>query len=380
MQIFLSEPWPQPAKIEVPLSTPDLTETERANLLRIFDSGWVGSGASIVSELEAQFSTQLGAQYSQLVSNGSVALMLALRSIGVGPGDEVIVPALTYAATASSVVNVGAEPVFCDVSLSSWQITLDHVTGAISPKTKAVIVPHIYGMPADLKPILDFCHDAGVFVIEDAAEALGARYQGTNVGTLADIGTYSFFPNKLITSGEGGLCVTNDSELDAKMRLLKSQGMSARFRYVFDEPGYNFRLSGIQAAILQAQLQRFDELFSDRLASEQTWRRSLKKIAEPEAVYDHVRAPWIFSFRIEGINPNSKRLLAKELAALGIETRPVFYPLPLMPAFGRFRSKDFNNAETISDGSISLPTGKHVPAELYDVVSKIVAKYSTGGN
>ena len=252
--------------------------------------------------------------------------------------------------------------------------------GAISPKTKAVIVPHIYGMPADLKPILDFCRASGVFVIEDAAEALGASYQGANVGTLADIGTYSFFPNKLITSGEGGLCVTNNPELDAKMKLLKSQGMSFSLRYVFDEPGFNFRLSGIQAAILQAQLQRFDELFSDRLSSEQSWRHSLLKIKEPEAVYEHVRAPWIFSFRIEGINPISKRLLAKELAGLGIETRPVFYPLPLMPAFSRFRSTDFDNSVTISDESLSLPTGKHVPAHVYEVASKIVEKYANGGD
>lgn len=376
--MYLSEPWPQPVKIEVPLSMPDLTGSERTNLLRIFDSGWVGSGASVISELEDQFSTRLGTQHSQLVSNGSVAIMLALRSIGIGPGDEVIVPALTYAATASSVVNVGAEPVFCDVSLGSWQITLDQVIGAISDKTKAVIVPHVYGMPADLKPIIDFCHASGVFVIEDAAEALGARYKEANVGTLADIGTYSFFPNKLITSGEGGLCVTDNPELDAKMRLLKSQGMSSRLRYVFDEPGFNFRMSGIQAAILEAQLQRFDELFSDRLDSEQSWRQSLSNFTEPEAVYEHVRAPWIFSFRMEGISQGSKRLLAKELASLGIETRPVFYPLPLMPAFNSFRSTGIDVSVTISDESISLPTGKHVPAQVYEIVSKIVGKYAIG--
>lgn len=377
--MYLSDPWPQPDKIGVPLSMPDLTGLERTNLLRIFDSGWVGSGASVISELENQFSAHLGTQHSQLVSNGSVAIMLALRSLGVGPGDEVIVPALTYAATASSVVNVGAEPVFCDVSLGSWQITLEQIVGAISDKTKAVIVPHVYGMPADLKPIIDFCHTSGVFVIEDAAEALGARYQGANAGTLADIGTYSFFPNKLITSGEGGLCVTDNPALDAKMRLLKSQGMSSRLRYVFDEPGYNFRMSGIQAALLEAQLQRFDELFSDRLDSEQLWRESLSNIMEPEANYDYVRAPWIFSFRIERISQGSKRLLAKELAALGIETRPVFYPLPLMPAFNRFRSTSIDKSVIISDESISLPTGKHVPAQIYELVSKVIGKYEFGG-
>jgi perosamine synthetase len=213
---------------------------------------------------------------------------------------------------------------------------------------------------------------------KNAAEAFGARYQGAKVGTLADIGTYSFFPNKLITSGEGGLCVTDNPAIDEKMRLLKSQGMSSRLRYVFDEPGFNFRMSGIQAAILEAQLQRFDELFSDRSDSEQSWRQSLSNFTEPEAVYDHVKAPWIFSFRMEGISQGSKRLLAKELASLGIETRPVFYPLPMMPAFKGYRSIGIDESVKISDESISLPTGKHVTAEVYEIVSKVVEKYAIG--
>ena len=358
---------------------PDLGDSERENLLQVFDSGWVGSGAKIVPELEGQFCSHLGVGHAQLVSNGSVALMLALRALGVGPGDEVIVPSLTYAATASSVVNVGAEPVFCDVFLKSWQVSLENVISAITAQTRAVIVPHTYGMPADIKRIVDHCHALGIFVIEDAAEALGAIYDGAQVGTIADIGTYSFFPNKLITSGEGGLCVTNSAELDSKMRLLKSQGMSPRLRYVFEEPGYNFRLSGIQAALLQAQLLRFQELFSLRAASEEAWRNNLEQILEPEADYNYVRAPWIFSIRLEGSNQASKRLLARELADLGVETRPVFYPLPLMPGFNRFRCVSKENSQLISDQSISLPTGQHVPAQTYGLVSQIVSKHSNGG-
>jgi perosamine synthetase len=234
-------------------------------------------------------------------------------------------------------------------------------------------------MPADIKRIVDHCHALGIFVIEDAAEALGAIYDGAQVGTIADIGTYSFFPNKLITSGEGGLCVTNSAELDSKMRLLKSQGMSPRLRYVFEEPGYNFRLSGIQAALLQAQLFRFQELFSRRAASEEAWRNNLEQILEPEADYNYIRAPWIFSIRLEGSNQGSKRLLAGELADLGVETRPVFYPLPLMPAFNRFRCVSKENSQVISDQSISLPTGQHVPAQTYGLVSQIISKYSIGG-
>ena len=378
MNDYLSIPWPQPSKIDVPLSMPDLSNSERAALLSVFDSGWVGSGAQIIPDLEEQFCSHLNVRYSQLVSNGSVALILALKALRVGPGDEVIVPSLTYAATASSVVNVGAEPVFCDVSLDSWQITLEEIMGAITAATKAVIVPHIYGVPADIKPIVEFCRASGIFVIEDAAEALGAIYAGVHVGTIADIGTFSFFPNKLITSGEGGLCVTNNSELHSRMKLLKSQGMSSQLRYVFEVPGYNFRMSGMQAAVLQAQLYRFDELFSKRLASEEVWRNSLKNVRQAEADYEHVKAPWIFSFRIEGISPREKRSIAEDLAGLGIETRPVFYPLPLMPAFNRFRSHGESKSTIISNESISVPTGSHVPKETYALVSAIVSKYEIG--
>lgn len=375
MNSFMESPWPQPASMRVSVSEPDMTQLERDNLIRIFDSGWIGSGAPIVQELEAELASFLGVAHTQLVSNGSVAIMLALRAVGVSPGDEVVVPALTYAAVASSVVNVGAKPVFSDVDLDSWQMTLETLLPSVSKNTRAVIVPHSYGMVADIDPIIEYCHGRGISVIEDASEAFGAFYKTKLVGTIADVGTYSFFPNKIITAGEGGLCVTNDNKKYLEMKLLKSQGMSPKLRYVFEAPGFNFRMSALQAAVLQAQLQRYQEIYDSRMKSETRWLEILKGITVPDGEYEHTKTPWIFSFRIPGISFEQKLSICQTLANDGIETRPVFFPLPQMPAFRGFRSETSENSKRISAEGLSIPTGKHVPTDVYNRIATLVGQF-----
>jgi perosamine synthetase len=199
--------------------------------------------------------------------------MLALKAVGVRPGDEVIVPALTYAATASSVVNVGAVPVFCDVEISSWQISSESIEQAISSRTRAIVVPHTYGVPADMDPIVSLSSLHGVPLIEDAAEAFGATYKEKLVGTFGSVGTFSFFPNKLITSGEGGLCVARTPELKSEIDLLRGQGMNPKLRYVFEVPGYNFRMTGIQAALLYAH---------HLITNEDIYERSPQFLTQPQ--------------------------------------------------------------------------------------------------
>lgn len=375
MKSFLKTPWPQPRTLRVSVSEPDLTLVERSNLLRVFDSGWIGSGSPVIQELESELARFLDVGHTQLVSNGSVALMLALRAVGVNPGDEVVVPALTYAAVASSVVNVGAKPVFSDVALDSWQMTLETLLPVLTRRTRAVLVPHSYGMVADIDPIVKYCHERGISVIEDASEAFGAFYKAKLVGTIADVGTYSFFPNKVITSGEGGLCVTNDSKKHLEMKLLKSQGMSSTLRYVFEAPGFNFRMSALQAAVLQGQLHRYQEIYDSRMNSEVKWSRMLMGITVPTGEYEYAKAPWIFSFRIPGISFQQKVSICQTLADEGIETRPVFFPLPQMPAFKAFRSGPFWNSEKISVEGLSIPTGKHVPADVYSRIAALVSGY-----
>ena len=366
--------WPQPIKILTPLARPSLSEFEKKSLLDVFESGWIGSNSPYVVDAEQSFSLFFNSK-SLLVSNGSVALMLALRSLGIKSGDEVIVPALTYAATASSVCNVGATPVFCDVEIDSWQISVESMMGAVTTKTKAVIIPHLYGFPADLDRAKNALQGLGVFIIEDAAEAFAAKYKNRLVGTLGDVGTFSFFPNKLITSGEGGLCVTSSENIYANMKLLRGQGMNSKHRYFFDEPGYNFRMTGLQAAVLGAQLNRFTFLFQSREKSQNMYRRVLQQnCIEPTGNYSYTSSPWIFSCRLEGISLSKKIAFAENLATFGIETRPVFYPLPLMRAFSSFTSTEIPNSRIISDQGISLPTGEHVAEVTYMKISEEIRK------
>ena len=357
--------WPQPGKVIVPVSKPDLSSVERDLLLEAFDSGWIGSGSKFVSDCEEELSAFLGVEDSTLVSNGSVAIILALRALGVDSGDEVIVPSLTYAATASSVVHVGANPVFCDVDTNSWQITADEISKAFTDKTKAVIVPHTYGVSADMAQIRALTDELGIFLIEDCAESFGAEFEGQKVGTFGDVATFSFFPNKLLTSGEGGLVIAKSEKTSRNIKLLRGQGMSQTHRYVFEVPGFNFRITGLQAAILLGQLQRLPELWKARMESEDKMTLLLSKhVTPPTAPYSFKRAPWIFSARLNSASPMLNLRIAESLAIQGIETRPVFWPLGRMKAFSAYRILGDRVATEISQQSISLPSGPHVTEEV----------------
>ena len=367
--------WPQPLHMTASLASPSLSDAERSNLLNCFDSGWIGSGSPWVSRIEQDFG-EFFSRKASVVFNGSVALMLALKVVGVKPEDEVVVPALSYAATASSVINVGASPVFCDVDLFSWQMCPQSLAEAIGPKTRAIIVPHNYGVPADMDAILSLAAENGIAVIEDAAEAFGSEYKGRLVGTLGQIGTFSFFPNKLLTSGEGGLLITKEVELKDQIDLLRGQGMNSKLRYFFDVPGYNFRMTGIQAALLSAQLNRLPSLWTERETSESRYQETLGEIMSfPQATYEFKRSPWIATGRVDGLTPALKESIAIELAEKGIETRPVFYPLPEMPAFSEFRSLPHPKASKISAEGMSLPTGGHVGDKIYQTVEDVFRRY-----
>jgi perosamine synthetase len=369
--------WPQPSKVRVPVSQPDLTGVERALLLEAFDSGWVGSNSRFVTDCEKEMANFFGVHESVLVSNGSVAIVLALDALGVGEGDEVIVPSLTYAATASSVVHVGASPVFCDVDESSWQITAEEISRAFTPKTKAVIVPHTYGVPADMKSILEKTKELGILLIEDCAESFGAEFEGSKVGTFGDAATFSFFPNKLLTSGEGGLVLAKSKEVLEKVRLLRGQGMSTSHRYVFELPGYNFRITGLQAAVLLGQLRRLSELWAARENSEKQMLSLLENYAAvPLGGYTFVRSPWIFSAVLDTVREGVNLEVAEQLALRGIETRPVFWPLGRMKAFSNYRTVSDTISQKIAERAISLPSGPHVSdenaKEIVEVIKSVI--------
>lgn len=352
--------WPEPeCSPRIPLAKPDLGLAEKRNLERAYRSTQISGMGYFVEKSENQISEILQTQ-TLVVSNGSVALTLALRASDVGVGDEVIVPSLTYAATASAVVNIGATPRFVDSDLESWNICAEDVAKVISSRTKAIVVVDLYGNPAEMLKIHNLAQMHKLVIIQDSAEAFGAKYLGNQLGKYADISTYSFFANKIITCGEGGAVTTNNTSLLNKMRLLRGQGMSQTSRYFFEEAGYNFRLSNLSASILSAQLTRSNELIEKRLMVFEKYRSYLEiETFEPKLPLNSALSPWLFSVRLPKISLIKKRELATLLAEQGIQTRPIFYPLSSMPAFEFWvdKSRDkFYNADLISNQGLSLPT------------------------
>lgn len=368
--------WPQPRGVPaLNVSQPSLGAAEALEVRRIMESGWIGSGSPIIPETEVKLQRILESPLVPiLVANGSVALTLALRALEIGPGDEVVTSNLTYAATASSIVHSGARPVFSDVDEETWQISVDTISQKITERTKAVIVPHVYGVTGDLVNLRRFCDERNIYLIEDCAETFGLKMEGKYVGTFGHIGTFSFFPNKLLTCGEGGAVVSESQFINDRLRLLRGQGMHISRRYYFLEPGFNFRLTALQSGILNVQLDRFDELWEARAGVESRWNQRLHPIATRPKPFDGLsRAPWLFTATLRTSN-KVLHALAQKLADIGVETRPVFYPLSTMPAFGAWQSHT-PTANRISESGISLPTHSGVTEQWIDVISKVIEEH-----
>jgi perosamine synthetase len=340
------------------------------------EKNWIGSNGPFNLRAETLLS-EFFDQECLTVANGSVAIILALRALGIGPGDEVLVPDLTYAATASSVINVGAKPVLCDVNLDDWAISIGSMTAAITPKTKAVIVVHLYGQPADMRAQKEFCQQNNLYLIEDCAETFGGIYDGSKVGTFGDISTFSFFANKLITSGEGGAVTSANPVLISKMHLLRGQGMDPERRYYFLEAGYNFRMTNLQAAILSGQIERFTEIHQQRTHVENLYNELLAENSTRIINFpNRTSAPWLYTTTLKNISEPMRYQIAQQLALKGIETRPIFWPLSLMPAFSKYKQRHENTtALSISQSGITLPTGVQVDDEDIRLISRTINDY-----
>ena len=351
--------WPQPENIIFPASKPNLTALESESVQEAMLSGWISSNGPYNRSAEEKLSRMIG-QDTLLVSNGSVALTLALAGLGIGPGDEVVVPSLTFAATASAVCHVGATPVFCDVDLDTWQISVDSIEKVITDRTKAVIGVHLYGRPFDIQALKALCLEYSIKLLEDCAESTLGTYLDKPLGSQSDAATFSFFGNKLLSAGEGGAVTAKDPEVFRKMRILRGQGMDEEKRYFFQFPGYNFRMSNLAAAILDAQLARRNEIFTQKMNVElnyETILSSSELFKSPELVPNGQLSPWIYTTRIKGISLQEKIRVAEIMSESGIETRPVFYPLPQMNAFASYERDYLPNSELISREGISLPSG-----------------------
>ncbi len=354
------------------VAAPTLSGNEKKYVLDCLDSTWISSAGKYITDFEQSFAKYIGVKHAISCCNGTVALHVPLLALNIGPEDEVIVPTLTYIATANAVSYVGAKKILVDCDPETWAINLNDLKKKITPKTKAIMVVHLYGHPADMDPIVDLAKKFNIHIIEDCAESIGATYKSKMTGTFGIISTFSFFGNKVITTGEGGMIVTNDFELSQKMRILKGQGMDPSRRYWHPIVGYNYRMTNIQAAIGLAQLEQINQFLEHRTSLSKWYNDELSSLRDDISLpYEASWAKhcyWMYTILVKSIK--NRDLLMNYLAENGIETRPVFYPMHQMPP--HFDDQPYPIADDISSRGINLPT--HVGLnkdDIFYIASKI---------
>ncbi|MEO0225045.1 MAG: DegT/DnrJ/EryC1/StrS family aminotransferase [candidate division WOR-3 bacterium] len=356
----------------IPVSKPSITQKEIQYIMDAVSSGWVSSLGKYVDMFEEKFASYCGTKYALTTSNGTTALHLVLAALGIKPGDEVIIPDITFVATGNTVKYVGAKPVIVDIEEDTLCIDPESVKKAITPKTKAIIAVHLYGHPANMEEINKIAEEYDLIVIEDAAEAHGAEVNGKKVGSLGHVGTFSFYGNKIITTGEGGMITTNDANLYERMRHLRDHAMSKEKRYWHTEVGFNYRMTNIQAALGLAQLERVDEIIAKKRLIFKWYKEGLKDI---EGIKLNYEAPWaknvywMVCLEVEGYTEKQRDELMKRLKEKNIDTRPYFYPLSDMPMFEK---ADTPIAHKVYQRGLNLPSYFDITREDVQYICEVI--------
>ncbi len=343
---------------------PVINGNEETYVLDALRTGWISGSGKYVDRFEAEFAAFCGTKYAIAVFNGTVALHVAMVALEIQPGDEIIVPDLTYIASANAATYCGAKPVFADVDPHTWTLDPADVLRKLTPKTRAIMPVHIYGHPADMDSLLALAKQHDLYVIEDAAEAFGAEYKGQRVGGIGDVGTFSLYGNKIISTGEGGMVVTNDEALMQRIRLFKGQGMDPQRRYWFPVIGYNYRMTNVQAAIGVAQIERSDWFVERRIEVAHWYREELDAtgLQLPGEAEWAKNVFWLYSVCLPA---NVDRdLLMAQMHEYGVETRPFFYPLHQMPPYYEVDGDQAYPVTTdLAQRGINLPTSAQLTRE-----------------
>ena len=362
------------SKSFVPVAEPHLTSAEYRNLMDAFLSTWISSTGEYIGKFEGAFAARCEVKHGVAVSNGTVAIHLALLALGIGPGHEVIVPDFTFAATINTVVMAGATPVIVDVDPETWCMSPEALSKAITRSTRAIIPVHVFGRPAPMTEICRVASDHGLYVIEDCAEAHGAAYDGKPVGSFSDVATFSFFANKIITTGEGGMCLTNSPLLAERMRILRDHGMRPERRYWHEEVGYNYRMTNLQAAIGCAQLSRLTAILAQRQAVQDLYAERFAGLAgvkmPPKLPARFQPVAW-FACATVPLEKRDALILACRKAS--IDLRPFFNGLSIMPAYKSW-SRPCPVSRSLSARGVNLPTSHYVDGVLVD---RLVSAFQT---
>jgi len=363
----------------IPVNEPVIGLREKELVMECLNTGWISSEGPFVSQFEEVFSHRVGRKYGIACSNGSAALDIAVAALELGPGDEVIMPAFTIISCAASIIRAGARPVVVDADYETWNMTPEGVAAAITPKTAAIMVVHIYGLPVDMDPIIKLSEQHGIPIIEDAAELIGGCYKNRPCGSFGIISTFSFYPNKHVTTGEGGMVVTDNEVLAERCRSLRNLCFQPKKRFVHEELGWNYRITNLQAALGLGQLERLDQSLKRKKEIGMKYQSAFQNFSEiklPIPVTNYAENYfWVYGIVWE--KPNYSALdIIKKLSAVGIGTRPFFYPIHKQPVFeklGIFSSTRAPISENLAENGFYIPSGLGISDEQIDrVIDEVI--------
>ncbi len=363
----------------IPVNEPLLSGNEKKYLIECIETGWISSEGAFVKKFEKRFAQTVERKYGIAVANGTGALDIAVKAIGIGNDDEVIMPTFTIISCITQIIRSGAKPVFIDSNPLTWNMDISQIEAKITKKTKAIMIVHIYGLPVDMQPILDLAKKYKLKIIEDAAEMHGQTYNGKACGSFGDISIFSFYPNKHITTGEGGMIVTNNEELAEKCKSYRNLCFQQQKRFVHEELGWNYRMTNLQAAVGLAQLENLDKhvkrkreignLYNELLKDIPNIQLPLPKTKYAENIY------WVYGIILKKeCNYNALEIM-KKLGAEKIGTRPFFYPMHLQPVFtkkGMFKNQKYPIAENMAERGFYIPSGLGISDEQIEKVSNIL--------
>lgn len=365
----------------IPVNQPLLDGNEKKYLLKCIESGWISSEGPFVQEFEQRFAARLGRQYAIAVSNGSAALDIAVEALGVGSGDEVIVPSFTIISCVGQIVRAGAKPVLVDSDPVTWNMDISQLESKITSRTKAIMAVHIYGLTVDMAPLLEIAQRYGLMVIEDAAQMHGQSYRGRPCGSFGDISTFSFYPNKHVTTGEGGMVVTDDEKLAEKARSLRNLCFEAGKRFVHERIGWNYRLTNMQAAIGLAQLERLDQFIQRKRHMGALYTELLGSVVGlqlPQAATDYAdNIYWVFGLMLDDSVSFNATEAMELLRVEGVGTRPFFCPMHMQPVLRRqgwYAGESYPVAEKLYARGFYIPSGLALNDDQIHTVANAVRK------
>jgi perosamine synthetase len=368
----------------IPVNEPLLDGNEKKYLLECIETGWISSEGPFVKDFEQKFAARVNRKHGIAVCNGTAALDAALEALGIGPGDEVIMPTFTIISCIGQIVRSGAKPVLVDNDPLTWNMDVGQIEAKITERTKVIMVVHIFGLPVDIAPVLEIAKRHGLKVLEDAAQMIGQTYKGKPCGSFGDISTFSFYPNKHVTTGEGGMIVTNDDGLAEECRSLRNLCFQPHKRFVHERLGWNLRMTNLQAALGLAQLERLDEFVLRKREMGRRYTELFSKTPGIQLPLQHTdfaeNIYWVYGLVLDDSTHMDAEEAMKRLAAKAIGTRPFFYPMhqqPVLQRMGLFEGESYPVAERLYRQGFYVPSGLALKAEQLERCAETVRKLLT---